>query len=130
MTLGLALLCLATQLSGFAHLAFVPHVTCAEHGELVEAGAHLPATAVRRSSEDGAAELLAAEPRLETSGGHSHDHCIVMAVRRTPARLVRSSVPIDATATVARGVCLERERSLTPSIPLLDVAPKNSPPSA
>lgn len=34
---AVASLAVSTQLAGLAHLALVPHVTCPEHGELVEA---------------------------------------------------------------------------------------------
>jgi ABC-type glutathione transport system ATPase component len=121
MTLGLAVLWLATQLSVFAHLAFVPHVTCLEHGELVDAGAQLAvAEAVER-------DVVAAQSAQLPE--HAHDHCLLTAMRRVSARLIRNSVTIQALAAVEPGLQSAHEHRLAPVIALLDVAPKSSPPS-
>jgi hypothetical protein len=121
MTLGLTVLWLATQLSVFAHLAFVPHVTCLEHGELVDAGAQLAAAeAVER-------DVVAAQSAQWPE--HAHDHCLLTAMRRTAARLIRNSVTIPALAAVEPGLQPAHEQPLAHVIPLLDVAPKSSPPS-
>lgn len=122
MTLGLVVLWLATQLSVFAHLAFVPHVTCLEHGELVDAGAQLAAAeAVER-------DVVAAQSVQVPE--HAHDHCLLTAMRRVSARLIRHSVTIEAVAAVELGSQPAAEQRLAPVIAVLDVAPKSSPPSA
>jgi len=124
MTLGLAVLWLATQLSVFAHLAFVPHVTCIEHGELVDAGAQL-AAAPRGQS----VELDTVASQQVVLAEHAHDHCLLIAMRRVSARLIRNAVDIEASAAMEPGTQPAHERLLAPVIALLDVAPKNSPPS-
>ena len=123
MTLGLAVLWLATQLSVFAHLAFVPHVTCLEHGELVDAGAQLAAVgeAVER-------DVVAAQSVQLPE--HAHDHCLLTAMRRVSARLIRHAVTIEPVAAVEPGTLPAHEQHLAPIIALLDIAPKSSPPSA
>src|SRR5262245_46745026 len=58
---------IAAPLASSAHLALVRHVTCAEHGELVEIGA-----------PDGAQAKHAPETRLGAladADSHGHDHC-------------------------------------------------------
>lgn len=122
MTLGLAVLWLATQLSVFAHLAFVPHVTCLEHGELIDAGAQL--TAAEAVERDVVAAQSVQLPE------HAHDHCLLTAMRRVSARLIRHSVTLEAVAAVEPGSQPAHEQLLEPVLALLDVAPKNSPPSA
>ena len=122
MTLGLAVLWLATQLSVFAHLALVPHVTCLEHGELVDAGAQVAAAqAVER-------DVVAAQAVVVPE--HAHDHCLLTAMRRVSARLIRHSVTLEPILAVEPGTQPAHEQLLAPVIALLDVAPKSSPPSA
>jgi len=129
MTLGLAALCLLAQLSGLVHLAFVAHVPCAEHGELVEAGAPTSALPLQRAADDGAA--VAAEPSPADLPAHSHDHCAVTALRRTPVCPLKSYGHIDLSGDPGRGVRVSREsRAARAVIPLLAVAPKSSPPAS
>ena len=125
MTVGLAVLWLTTQLSGFAHLAFVPHVTCVEHGELIDAGAQ-PAAA--HSAQTVERDTVAAQevPLAE----HSHDHCLLTAMRRVSARLIRSSVDVVALCAARPISDPQHDAPVPPAIALLDVAPKNSPPSS
>jgi hypothetical protein len=138
-TLSLVALCLTTQLSGFAHLALVPHVACAEHGELVEAdsrrapltpsgveGAALNPGPGPRAS-DGAA--VSSEPRVEAASSHSHDHCICTAVRRSPARVSRASTAAELRTAAPPTLLALRDVPTVPVLAPLDVAPKSSPPS-
>ena len=138
-TLSLVALCLTTQLSGFAHLALVPHVACAEHGELVEAdsrrAALIPSGAEGAAlnpgpgprSTDGAA--VSSEPRVEVASNHSHDHCICTAVRRTPARLSRASAAADLHTAAPPTLLTMGDVPSVQVLAPLDVAPKSSPPS-
>lgn len=129
MTLGLAALVLATQVSAFMHLAFVPHVTCAEHGELVEPGGH-EGLAARHHVAPASQSVLADEGEAAAVSGHAHDHCIVTAAQRTPARLVRAPDSIDVHPSGDAESGIRRVRSTPPSLALLAVAPKCSPPAA
>lgn len=126
-TLSLVALCLTAQLSGFAHLALVPHVTCPEHGELVEAGTQVRVV-LRSSAGDVAA--VSSEPRVEGSASHSHDHCICTAVRRAPGRVSRASTVPELSAGLTPAGLATREVPRAPALAPLELAPKSSPPSA
>lgn len=125
LTLGLAALWLTTQLSGIAHLAFVPHVTCVEHGELIDASAQPPGVAAGEAVEHDTVAALQV-PLAE----HAHDHCLLSAMRRGEARLNRATLPQGPSAAPQPSTPLRRQQPLPPAIALLDVAPKSSPPSA
>lgn len=128
-TLSLAALCLVAQLSGLAHLAIVPHVTCAEHGELLEASASTSTWVIHPSSPGENFEVRSAEPGLEAAAGHSHDHCAVASMRRTPGDpLGPTSTEVSAPVEQLRRV--GREPRVTTALPVLAVAPKSSPPHA
>ena len=122
----LALLCLTTQLSIFAHLALVPHATCLEHGELVDAASLPPLPLTAASDEDSA---IAALP-LATVTAHAHDHCILSALRRLPAQLQREAEPNQARACSEPSAPPRVDQLLPQIIALLDLAPKSSPPAA
>jgi hypothetical protein len=126
LTVALALLCLASQLSGLAHLAFVPHLACAEHGELVEAGPGLlpgPAPGVAESVD-------AASPIAAPVAGHGHAHCLLSALRRTPATLSAAPALERPAPGVEGPASLGRPERLPGALPVLAVAPKSSPPAA
>jgi hypothetical protein len=127
MTVGLALLCVTSQVSGLAHLAFVPHMTCAEHGELVELGT-APAPML---TPEALPRLAAAATTslVEALAGHGHDHCLLTTLRRTPAELARTQAPGDGVRSdepQARG---SRTEAVPAALPVLAVAPKSSPPA-
>lgn len=115
-----AALTLVFQLAGVAHDALVRHTVCAEHGEWVDAG-----PAPKQSAEatpDSPALALA-----DTTVGHGHEHCAVLAVQRTPTRTGASFVlapPAVSTPLAVRRGATSRSSVLEP----LDVAPKASPP--
>jgi len=121
----LATVALVGQLTSFAHLVLVRHVTCAEHGELVELG-HERTTA--KSARQG--QPSAVVSAVSDSDGHGHDHCLIAPMRRdrvaagTPASF--DSAHIDAYGTI--GVVVADE--IAPPIALILLAPKNSPPLA
>ena len=86
----LALWFWASQVLGGLHLATVLHGRCAEHGEVVHVEGHGGST--DGGSTDGGAGL-----GQGAEGGDSHDHCVVVASRETPA-----DVPVLAVADFAR----------------------------
>jgi hypothetical protein len=106
------------QLASVAHHAVVVHVTCSEHGEAL----HL------QEASDGASHRHVdpcVRPTAETTP--QHDHCLIAAFRKE--RCSREA------GVVARAFAPAPERSLVapattrPStIPLVRLAPKNSPP--
>ena len=121
----LAVVALAGQVSSFAHLVLVRHVTCAEHGDMIEVGHER--TIVTTSSHRQALTAVRAASPAET---HGHEHCLIARMRRdrltadTPASL--DSAHIDAYGTI--GVVGDDE--VAPSIAAIILAPKNSPPLA
>jgi hypothetical protein len=121
----LAVVALAGQVSSFAHLVLVRHVTCAEHGELVELGReHATASAAPTRQASATVAAAAAE------SGHGHEHCLIAPMRRdrlaasAPAAL--DSAHIDAYGTI--GVLVAD--AVPPPIAVIFLAPKNSPPLA
>jgi hypothetical protein len=126
---ALGLAAMLGQVAGYAHLAFTSHVTCAEHGELVEAdnggeqGASAADTlAAREHAAGGHADLSAA-----AEGAHGHDHCTIAPHRRDRVTHDGARVRLDsASATVADGIRF----AVAPPRPiaLLALAPKSSPP--
>ena len=124
-TLALAVLCLTTQVSAFAHLALVPHATCIEHGEPVDAGAQFPVKLAQSADESA----VVADP-LTTVAAHSHDHCILSALRRSPAHLQTESAPNAVLTALNLGERRDADQLIPPVIALLDLAPKSSPPAS
>lgn len=121
--LGLALAAMLAQVGSYAHLAATRHVTCAEHGELVDAG-HLAAPT-------GAA-VDRAESRyiaVERDATHGHEHCAVAPHRRARAihEVVRSAVAAVAPARIGRSAV---DVAPPRAIDLIRLAPKGSPPTA
>jgi len=121
----LATLALAGQVTSFAHLVLVRHVTCAEHGELVEVGRdHASA---KPTEQRHATNVVTA---ASTADVHGHDHCLIAPMRRdriaagAPASF--DSIHIDAYRTI--GVIAADE--IAPPIAVILLAPKNSPPLA
>jgi hypothetical protein len=120
----LALVAMTGQVGVYVHLAFTAHVTCAEHGELVEAGGGRKAFA---TADDRRVERTYAASSREVT--HGHEHCVVAAHRRlhsveAQARTVAvtAQLPFVARVVAANG---------PPSpIALIFLAPKNSPPLA
>ncbi|HEX3867033.1 MAG TPA: hypothetical protein VHV78_09780 [Gemmatimonadaceae bacterium] len=120
----LALVAMAGQVGVYVHLAFTAHVTCAEHGELIEAGS------VRKSvaaADDRRAERTYVAASSDVA--HGHEHCIVAAHRRlnsTEAQ-VRSAAITAQLPFIARVVV---DNGPPSPIALIFLAPKNSPPLA
>jgi len=124
---ALALLCLAAQLSSLAHLALVRHVTCAEHGEAVDApesqqpGAN--AWNFKQQPAHGATASSGDRPELQ-----SHEHCALAENRNAWALVVPEAISVSS---VARSTAIAPPHvhigSLSPSALCL-LAPKTSPP--
>jgi hypothetical protein len=119
---ALAAVALVGQLAGFAHLVLVRHVTCAEHGELIEVG-HERALAAAAPHAAGAAVASAA-----TGEAHGHDHCLLGPMRRDRFALgaprALDCAHVDAYGTLGRVV----DRRVPPPIAVIRLAPKSSPP--
>jgi hypothetical protein len=113
------------QLAAYAHLAFTRHVTCADHGELVDAGAE-PESLQR----DPQATATTAETVVgaQASAAHGHDHCLLAPVRRDRGALTLPAA--ELLAVLARTDDLVAPRAIVPApaIALLRLAPKSSPP--
>jgi hypothetical protein len=121
-----AAIVLASQLSSLAHHLLVAHAVCPRHGEWI----HADELAAHESSAADAsqADAPAAWSALPTDSAHEHEHCAVVSDRRQSlAAQARSQIvsPVDDVAHVAIGrTCA----ASTGSVPLLRLAPKNSPP--
>ena len=109
------------QLGGAAHFLLVQHETCPEHGELVH-GRHNHQPGLSASSSTSGVRESAASP-----GESEHSHCLVSLHQRTRAL----SAPVQEFLFL---VMSEVEPALgdleapPPSVPVLSVAPKGSPP--
>ena len=123
---ALAFVAIVGQLSSFAHLGLVRHVTCAEHGELIEVGHNQPRAAMAPAAEQATAVLTASS----SSDTHGHDHCLLAPMRRDRAMLgtptVLDSTHVGAYGTIGRFPVSE----VPPAIAVILLAPKNSPPIA
>jgi hypothetical protein len=117
---AVALAAMLSQVAGFAHLAFTRHVTCAEHGDLIEAGEAPAASA----AQDQAHSRLAINGDGAT---HGHDHCLLAPQRRdrTTQSFTRTLVATAELPFMARFVDAVGP---PPTIQLILLAPKNSPP--
>jgi len=118
-----ALLCLAAQVLGFAHLALVRHATCLEHAEIV----HAPAAKASHALPAAPHARVDGEPAEES--GHD-DHCLVVASRRRESAALEDGLQIS-TITLTAATPLRRAPAETPAapVPLLALAPKGSPPA-
>jgi hypothetical protein len=123
LALSLAAVVLGGQFAGFAHLAFVEHVTCVEHGELVEVGRTAPR--VRRLA-DFQTRISDAGRKTSQAG---HEHCVVPMHRRDSAS-EETRFNFAWTVPPLRSATLTVTASPRgPPIALLLLAPKNSPPT-
>ncbi len=118
---ALSILLVAGQLSLFAHLVAVQHVTCPEHGELIHV-------------ED--AQILALTPgarpevrQAQVPANHDHDHCLLVASRRNDflSHLAVQTFEVCSNRLVVAGV--PPGRAARTGVALLLLAPKGSPPA-
>jgi hypothetical protein len=120
--LGALLTLGGAQLASIAHAIVAAHVTCVEHGELIEDdGPAVPAA----GDEGGKAGLQAGD-----AGAHRHDHCWLglSAQPRAMSHQLRRAVPhrahAEPTAAPAPG------QPLAARVAVWRVAPKSSPPAS
>jgi hypothetical protein len=120
------LLCLVAQVAGTAHLALVSHVRCLEHDALVHGDAGHPEAASASKIDLGVSGVPADD------GQHADDHCLVSGLRRREdwAALRSQWRPaVPQAAADAQGLPARRQEP-APSVALLRLAPKASPPGA
>ena len=114
-----AFLVFVSQLGSVAHLAFVQHVECADHGEMVEV------------SGQGIDHVdQAAAVHQDATQTHGHDHCTIATFRRDRSQTRTMPVTTAPLSKTDLGSSLVRAIAPPPSICILDLAPKISPPAA
>ena len=97
----------------------------ADGGRAVIAGAQFPVKLAQSADESA----VVADP-LTTVAAHSHDHCILSALRRSPAHLQTESAPNAVLTALNLGERRDADQLIPPVIALLDLAPKSSPPAS
>lgn len=142
--LSLAVVSVAAELASIAHVVFVRHATCPEHGELIHSQPRTrdPSEAKRFTRSSGPAheaaivpgrEALPADPSYErrrsASLPHDSDHCVFTAFRREREGNLAPSSLLLLSAATRRPPSLARETPPRRRIALLLFAPKLSPPA-
>ncbi|MBX7101014.1 MAG: hypothetical protein K1X89_25080 [Myxococcaceae bacterium] len=118
-------LLVAGQLSSLAHFALVRHARCAEHGELVHAQGEGALTSAAPRASPGPA----VQARALAEESHGHDHCVLGIARRSGA-LIPVQPALTLTAPHDAGVMTAPvSHPAGPSVALLRLAPKSSPPA-
>lgn len=122
-----SLLLLAAQLLSFGHLLVVRHVTCAEHGDIVDSGhpheaLHRQPVAAKEAFHLGAVQGTAPAEA-------AHDHCFVCS--NTKERFALLSPDRQAGSRVEVSLPILSSFDLGPFVPidLIALSPKNSPPT-
>jgi hypothetical protein len=118
-----AYLCLSAQLLGLVHVLLVRHATCPSHGEVTH-GVDASASHV---DQPLALSVHNAGPTVE----HRDEHCLLFVARRrdlaalspTSASALAPLPPVTAPAVVGAS-------ALLPTLAVLRLAPKTSPPAA
>jgi hypothetical protein len=131
LALAVAVLWLVGQAAGTVHMLVVPHVFCAEHGELVES--ELP-SGVAAADADVDPQFDSASSSLQRDasnlrGSHAHDHCFVAsrAQRSTPSFL--RSRPATERVYFASRPEARADAPRGSQVAVFRLAPKNSPPA-
>jgi hypothetical protein len=127
LALAVAGLWLVGQAAGTLHMLVVPHVFCAEHGELIESELS-PDVATEADVDDSASSALQRDP-ASLRGSHAHEHCFVTSrAPRSTTSILRSRCAIDrvyfASRPAARADAPHRSQGA-----VFRLAPKNSPPA-
>jgi hypothetical protein len=107
LSIAVAVVCLGGQLASFAHLALVEHVRCSQHGELVH-----------RNAGSG-----------DAPDSDSHDHCVLAAHRSAVFSVEHGAVQVAPASAIVVEAPGARSESPAPPIPLVLLAPKQSPPA-
>ena len=124
---ALALLTLASPLLATFHQAAVRHVTCPEHGELVDAPLEAPHPHDQAST--GLPGLFAErDPAGPSRTGEEHEHCSINVQSQVRAT-EQSRKPFVVTTPEVVAPCL-REAPRLRSLAVYRLAPKASPPLA
>jgi hypothetical protein len=117
--LALVAATLVGQLSSYLHLLAVRHVTCAEHGELVEVS----------SSSDGSTHGHAGACIRQGAEAESHhDHCVIASFRRERSTTGSERSGLVLPQDHERRILERSVVGLHSPIDLILLAPKNSPP--
>jgi hypothetical protein len=126
----LAALWFAGQVAGSLHMLFVPHVFCAEHGELIESevGQANSVRADQSPDSDEATSSLASDVD-KLSGVHAHQHCFVASRAQRQAISQHGSQREIEAVRHNSAIQAAGEDPLTLQVPLFRLAPKNSPPA-
>ena len=125
---ALAVVSLIGQISTFAHVAFTRHLTCAEHGELIEVRSSASATPAVSPPETGSTATTVNSVPAEAVD-HGHDHCPFAPYRRQKVVATPTiRVAIGDSSVESHTVFREIGRAHS-SIRLIRLAPKNSPPA-
>lgn len=122
---GIAVLCVAAQLFGLAHMVVVEHERCAEHGELVHGDGHAPgavAAPIARVTTTAASRALPAWPD-EADG--DHEHCL-SATERRDLRAARVEAPVLVRSAGLQAI--HPAGTVAIARALYRTAPKTSPP--
>lgn len=118
-----AAILVAGELAAFAHLAFARHVTCPEHGELLDLG-DAEGTTHASSNIPTAGETPA------STDTHEHHGCALLP-RGGERASIGGPAPRPAILDQTRPALFACERDRRSSlIALYRLAPKNSPPLA
>jgi len=126
---ALALLTLASPLLGTLHQAAVRHVTCPEHGELVDAPLEAPHPHARPST--GSPAIFAErDPAGPSGAGEEHEHCAVSLMTRVRATEQPRKPFVVSTAEVVVAPSPDRGAPRLRSLAVYRLAPKASPPLA
>jgi hypothetical protein len=118
---GVALVCFAGPLAGLAHMAAVRHVTCAEHGELVDASGPYDG--------DGVASVQTSIADSRPAAAHDHDHCDIASQLRQSARAETTRDAAVVAGATARGPAPPAVLAPRSAGSLYGFAPKTSPPA-
>ena len=118
----LAALLVASQTSAWVHAAVVSHATCAEHGELIHAGAAAPETQDAAGAPAGAA-VLANVPTAS-----AHEHCGAGALLRFRELALAAPIAVALVPTLSSPRVRAGAPPLVRGADVYLVAPKTSPP--
>lgn len=122
------LVLLAAQLLSFAHLFFVRHVTCTEHGDIMHVE-HAHGQAHDPSALNRDVPLRPSLEEPPAGMGAEHSHCLVCAEANRRCLLTGPAQACAAPVFEALALRASTHASFAP-IDLLILSPKNSPPSA
>ncbi|HVJ15767.1 MAG TPA: hypothetical protein VM686_10000 [Polyangiaceae bacterium] len=119
---GFLLLQLAgAQLWPALHHALIRHAVCAEHGEFV----HVEAHADHAASDAGKTPAVSASE----DGDDAHDHCQLPPGLHDPAAEPAEPPSVLTSTSTGAAPSAAPSEALARSIPILSLAPKQSPPS-